>query len=217
MSAADLQIHTVVSRPFQENTYIVWHAGRSDCLVFDPGLEPELILDFLKEHHLKPAAIVLTHGHGDHIGGNAALKAAYPDAPLVIGEKDRIMLTDPVANMSAFFGFRVTSPDADRVVREGDRLEWAGVALEVLEIPGHSPGHVAYVHRGEPNLVFGGDVLFQGSVGRTDLPEGSSDQLFTGIRDKLFTLPDDTLVLPGHGPTTTVAREKATNPFVGET
>src|SRR3954464_3222951 len=95
------ELHTIVSQPFDENTYVVWRAGRTDCLVVDPGLEPDLILDFLREHGLTPAALLNTHGHADHIGGNEALKAAYPEAPLVIGENEASLLTDANANLSA--------------------------------------------------------------------------------------------------------------------
>jgi hydroxyacylglutathione hydrolase len=212
--SAPLQLQTVVSLPFEENTYIVWLPGRDDALVFDPGLQPELILEVLVEQGLRVSAIVNTHGHADHIGGNAALKEAFPAAPILIGVKDAIMLTDADANLSAPFGFPVTSPPADRTVVEGDTVEAAGLVLEVFDIPGHSPGHVVYVLRAQPTLVFGGDVLFRGSIGRTDFPGGSHPLLLRGIREKLFTLPDDTVVYSGHGPVTTVGHEKRTNPFL---
>jgi glyoxylase-like metal-dependent hydrolase (beta-lactamase superfamily II) len=208
-----LQIRTIVSLPFEENTYVVWLPGRTDALVIDPGLEPELILDFLREEQLTAAAILNTHGHGDHIGGNAALKEAFPQAPLLIGIKEEPLLNDTLANMSAPFGVPITSPPADRLLREGDLVEAAGLCLEVLEVPGHSPGHVIYLYRNNPCLVFGGDVLFRGSVGRTDFPGSDGQLLFDGIRAKLFTLPGDTVVYPGHGPVTTIAHEKRTNPF----
>ncbi|HZZ81376.1 MAG TPA: MBL fold metallo-hydrolase [Gemmataceae bacterium] len=211
----DLQIHTIVSMPFEENTYIVWREERRDALVVDPGLEPDLILAFLDERALEVAAILDTHGHADHIGGNEALKARYPGAPLIIGAGDAPMLTDANLNLSAPFGLPIVSPPADRVVNEGDVLEFAGICLEVREIPGHSPGHVVFViEERAPNLVLGGDVLFRGSVGRCDFPGGSMDQLASGIREKLYTLADDTVVYPGHGPVTTVGHEKRTNPFV---
>lgn len=200
--------------PFDENTYIVWQTGRDDVLVIDPGLEPELILEFLRERNLRPAAILNTHGHADHIAGNAAMKDAYPDAPLIIGKNEAQLLTDPVANLSARFDFSIISPNADQLVSEGDVVEAAGLRLEVLDIPGHSPGHVVFVHRDTPCRVFGGDVLFRGSVGRTDFPGGSMDQLTTGIQTKLFKLPADTVVYPGHGPVTTVGKEMGDNPFV---
>jgi hydroxyacylglutathione hydrolase len=211
-----LQIRTVVSMPFEENTYVVWQPGRTDVIVIDPGLEPDLILDLLRDEGLTVAAILNTHGHADHIGGNAAVKEAFPTAPLLIGENDAIMLTDADANLSAPFGMPITSPPADRTVVEGDTVELAGIALEVLDVPGHSPGHVVFVHRDRPITVFGGDVLFRGSVGRSDFPGGSAELLFDGIRRKLFTLPPDTVVYPGHGPVTTTGNEKRSNPFVGE-
>jgi hydroxyacylglutathione hydrolase len=208
------QIHTIVSLPFEENTYVVWLPGRSDAVVIDPGLEPDAILAFLEAQKLQPAALLNTHGHADHIGGNETLKQAFPAAPLLIGCNEAHLLTDAEANLSAPFGMPIVSPPADTLLNEGDVIEFAGLRFEVLEIPGHSPGHIVLVLRGTPTIVFGGDVLFRGSVGRTDFPGGSAERLFSGIRTKLFTLPDDTVVYPGHGPVTTVGHEKRTNPFV---
>jgi hydroxyacylglutathione hydrolase len=209
-----LEIQTIVSMPFDENSYIVWQAGGSAAVVIDPGLEPELILDFLREHDLTTKAILNTHGHADHIGGNGVLKSTFPDAPLIIGMRDAVMLTDAQANLSAPFGMPITSPSADRTVNEGDIVEAAGLKFEVYEIPGHSPGHVVFVVRGSPCHVFGGDVLFRGGIGRFDFPGGSEAQLLGGIRKKLFTLPADTVVYPGHGPVTTVGHEIKTNPYL---
>jgi glyoxylase-like metal-dependent hydrolase (beta-lactamase superfamily II) len=202
--------------PYAENTYIVRHVGRRDCLVVDPGMEPDRITDALARAGVAPAVILNTHGHVDHIAGNARMKATYPDAPLIIGRGDAPMLTDPLLNLSAFgLGQPVVSPPADQTVIEGDVLEIAGITLEVLDIPGHSPGHVVFVCRQfRPIIVLGGDVLFAGSIGRTDFPGGSFDQLAEGIRMKLFTLPEDTVVYPGHGEPTTIGEERATNPFV---
>jgi hydroxyacylglutathione hydrolase len=210
----DLHIHTIVSMPFAENTYVLWLEGRTDCVVIDPGLEPDLILRFLADNQLRPSAILNTHGHADHIAGNEALKQASPEAPLVIGVGDEPLLSDTFANISAPFGFSIVSPPADRLVREGDRLDFAGLSLDVLDIPGHSPGHVVYVLAGQPTRVFGGDVLFQGGVGRTDLPGGNEDLLLDGIRRKLLMLPEETEVYPGHGETTTIGEEMRHNPYV---
>jgi glyoxylase-like metal-dependent hydrolase (beta-lactamase superfamily II) len=210
-----LNVHTIVSMPFQEITYIVWRAGRNEAIVIDPGLEPDAILAFLDERELHVAAILDTHGHADHIAGNAAMKERFPDAPLVIGRNETALLSDPDLNMSSPFGFSIVSPPADRLVGDTDIVDYAGICLNVHEIPGHSPGHVVFVARAEqPMLVFGGDVLFRGSVGRCDFPGGSLETLEAGIRTKLYTLTDDTIVYPGHGPVTTVGHEKKTNPFV---
>lgn len=208
-------ILSIRSMPFDENTYIAFVAGRSDCLVFDPGLEPDKIFATLDERSLSPAAILCTHGHSDHIAGNGALKARWPDCPLIIGVRDADKLTDPVANLSAGFGIELVSPPADQTVVEGDVLELAAMKLRVLETPGHCSGHVVFVaDEWAPTQVFGGDVLFAGGVGRTDFPDGSMADLKKSIREKMYTLPDDTIVLPGHGPPTTVGHEKRTNPFV---
>ena len=201
--------------PFQENTYIVWHDDRTDALVVDPGLEPDAILDFLDERKLQIAAILNTHGHADHIAGNETMKDRFPHAPLIIGVNEAALLTDADLNLSAPFGMAIVSPPADRLVREREVLDLAGIQLEVREIPGHSPGHVVFVVHEKPVLVLGGDVLFRGSIGRTDFPGGSFERLEAGIRTKLYTLPDDTVIYPGHGPTTTIGHEKRTNPFVG--
>ncbi len=210
-----IQIQTVVSEPFAENSYILWHEGRGDAIVIDPGFEPEPIFALLAERGLKLAAIVNTHGHVDHIAGNAAMKEAFPDAPILVGERDASFLTDSVVNMSAAYGVPVVSPPADRLLKEGDRLDFAGIALDVFDVPGHSPGHVVCVIREmTPITVMGGDVLFRGSVGRTDFPGGSFEELKSNIERVLWPLPPDTVVYPGHGPVTTIGHEKRTNPFL---
>ncbi len=145
------------------------------------------------------------------------MKEAYPEAPLLIGRNDAPLLVDPEANLSAPFGLPFTSPEADRLIDDGERLELAGFSFEAREIPGHSPGSLVFVFdEYDPPFVLGGDVLFAGSVGRVDFPGGSGKTLIAGIRARLFDLPDDTVVFPGHGPATTVGRERRTNPYAGE-
>ena len=212
----ELKYLTVTSQLFEENCYIVFREGSSACVVVDPGLEPERIISAIEEAELTPEAVLLTHGHADHIAGNATMKERWPEVPLIIGEGDAPKLLDPVANLSEGFGVGFTSPPADRTVAEGDTLEFDRVAWSVLETPGHSSGHVVFVAKeASPLLILGGDVLFAGSVGRTDFPDSDPAALFSSIREKLYPLPDDSVVLPGHGPPTTIGHEKKTNPFVG--
>lgn len=210
-------ITTVVSRPFSENTFVAWLPDRDDCLVFDPGFEPEKTWLAIQESGRTPAAILNTHGHSDHIAGNGDLKERLPDCPLMIGINEADKLTDPWRNLSAMFGGSLVSPPADRLLREGETLSLAGFELEIAEIPGHSSGHIVFIWRqGTPGIVFGGDVLFREGIGRTDFPDGSFEQLAAGIHEKLFVLPDDFVVLSGHGESTTIGHERLQNPFVGQ-
>ena len=216
MNSSELQLASIVSAAFEENAYVAQLEGRKDCLVIDPGLEPENILSYLEAQELEPAAILNTHGHIDHIGGNASLKERWPDCPLVIGHGDAAKLTDASLNLSGDVGMALTSPPADVTLRDGDTYSAAGFDLQVREIPGHTTGHVVYLWmEHDPPLVFVGDVIFAQSIGRSDFPGGDFNQLRDGIHQKLFTLPDETVLLSGHGPQTTVGREKQSNPFVG--
>lgn len=216
MAVSGYTIEPIESAPFAEVSYLAWLSGRTEAIVIDPGFDAESILETLSREGLRLVGILNTHGHVDHIAGNAAMKRAFPGAPLVIGRNEVRLLEDADANLSAPFGMPITSPPADRLLADGERFEIAGFTFEVREIPGHSPGSVVFVcDQFDPPFVFGGDVLFAGSVGRTDLG-GNTGQLLSGIRAKLFNLPDAALVLPGHGPATTVGAEKRSNPFVGE-
>jgi glyoxylase-like metal-dependent hydrolase (beta-lactamase superfamily II) len=214
---AALQTRTILSQPFGENTYLAYLDGRDDCIVIDPGLEPHRIIELLENQRLTPAAILNTHGHSDHIGGNAAMKDRWPDCPLVIGHAEADKLTDANKNLSAPFGMPLVSPAADETVAEGDVRSWAGIELEVFETPGHSIGHVTFLHKeNSPWTAFVGDVIFQGGIGRTDFPDGDWRQLAASIHKKIFAWPDDTVLLSGHGAPTTVGEEKQFNPFVGQ-
>jgi glyoxylase-like metal-dependent hydrolase (beta-lactamase superfamily II) len=207
---------TVLSHPFEQNTYILWGSGRSDCVIVDPGMEPEKIIRFLEKQKLTPAALLITHGHSDHIAGILALKQRWPDVPVVIGGSDAAKLTDPNQNLSVLFGLPLVCPPADVTVNDGDTYEAAGLRFNVLAIPGHSAGHVVYICMGQvPPIVLVGDVIFAGSIGRTDFPDGDHHALISGIRKKLFALSDDAVLLSGHGESTTVGEEKRHNPFVG--
>ncbi len=211
-----VEIATIVSAPFDENTYVARIVGRQDCVIVDPGMTPDEVIDYVEEHKLTPAALLITHAHGDHIAGNAALKQRWPECPIVIGRSEAEKLTDPVKNLSAPFGLPVISPQADVLLDDGDTYRIAGFEFDVHLIPGHSSGHIVFIWRGhQPVIVFGGDILFAGSIGRTDFPGGSFAQLAAGIDAHLFTLDDDAVVLSGHGEPTTIGQEKQHNPFVG--
>ena len=216
MKDEHIQLTTVLSIPFEENAYIAQRGGRPDCVVVDPGLEPEKILAQLEAQELTPAAILNTHGHADHIAGNGALKQRWPQCPIVISAIEAPMLTDAMLNLSGSFGMATVSPPADVTLDDGQTYSAAGFDFRVILIPGHSSGHVVYLWEDHhPPLAFVGDVIFSGSIGRTDFPGGSFPELEAGIHRELFTLADETILLPGHGPATTVAEEKRTNPFVG--
>ena len=217
MKLLDYRVEVIESAPFAENAYVLWRRGSAAAIVVDPSFDVRSIFRLIDLEKLEVAAIVNTHGHADHIAGNGAMKRAFPEVPLLIGRNDATLLTDPEANLSAKFGVPLVSPGADRLVDAGEIVELAGFSFEVREIPGHSPGSVVFVSRdSDPSFVIGGDVLFAGSVGRTDLAYGDGPLLCSGIKAKLFDLPDSTEVWPGHGPKTTIGTERRTNPFVGD-
>ena len=209
----------IVTGQLQENCHALWRDGRQEALLFDPGDEAEMILRTLAEKGLRPGAILQTHCHGDHIGAIGDIKAKFPDAPLHVHEAERTWLSNPLHNLSYFTMGPVSAPDPDVELKGGEVLTFPGLELRVIHIPGHSPGGVAYFAEdpgGGPPHVYVGDILFQGSIGRTDFPgsEGAP-ALIKGIREKLFTLPGNTIVHTGHGPDTTIAAENAHNPFCG--
>lgn len=210
-----LVIKTIVSMPFAENTYLVWLDNWKQCVVVDPGLDPESIQDCIAENELSVVAILNTHGHTDHIAGNDFMKKLLPQAPHYHRGRGC-----PDADRSGFesqpiLWHRYRQPPADQTVKEGETLHLGGMDLEILDIPGHSPGHIVFVLK-EHKIVLGGDVLFREGIGRTDFPGGSFQTLAKGIRGKLFTLDPDFVVYPGHGPVTKIGHEKKANPFVGE-
>lgn len=193
------------------NCYIVGCEETKEVAVIDPGGNARGIKRLLDEEGLKAIYIINTHGHIDHIGGNQVLKE-LTGAKILIHEKDAKMLTNSVSNFSFLMGQRVTSPPADQFIKEGDIIEIGNtVKLEVIEVPGHSPGGIA-LKTGD--IIFAGDALFYGSIGRTDFPGGSYKQLITNIKEKILCYDDNVVVYPGHGPATTVGFERKHNPFL---
>lgn len=217
MQNDSLAIETIVSEMLEENSYVVSRQGGSACCIVDPGLSPHHILAYLQKEKLEPAAILVTHAHYDHVGGVEELKRRWPDCPIVTSQREAEKMADPSGNLSAAFGLAMRAPKADRIVADKDVLTLADMTFEVREIPGHSSGHIVFLaNDASPPVVFVGDVIFAGGVGRTDFPDGDAQALFSGIREKLFALDGATVLYPGHGPSTTVAVERRTNPYVGD-
>jgi len=206
-----VRIDTVVLGPLMTNGYVLDSAGV--CWVVDPGPWPEPLLELLRRRRIRPECLLLTHGHGDHIAGLGALKAAWPDAKIVCPAADANMLSDPSANLSAEFALPLTAPPADQLVESGQVLLCGDSHWQVLDTSGHTPGGVSY-YCPEAEAVLTGDALFEGSIGRTDLPGADFDQLIGNLRRNLLPLPGETRVLPGHGPESTIGRERRSNPFL---
>jgi hydroxyacylglutathione hydrolase len=202
----------------ETNCYLLWPDGGGAAAVFDPGGDAAKIEKELKRRTLTPAAFLLTHCHFDHFGALGELKEKFPQAPIHIPALEAEWLARPTLNLSYFFGTPITGPKAEHPVQPDEVIQFAGLALRAIHVPGHSPGSMAYYAEapgGAPH-VFSGDILFCGGIGRGDLPGATGEEaIVTGIREKLFVLPDDTIVHPGHGPETTIGAEKRSNPFCG--
>jgi glyoxylase-like metal-dependent hydrolase (beta-lactamase superfamily II) len=187
----------------------------SPCWIIDPSFGPEPVIEHARERGLRPVAIVLTHAHGDHIAGVDEVLRAFPGPPLpvLLHEAEREWLSDPVKNLSFLGGMPITARGPTGTLAEGRDLELDGMRWRVLHTPGHSPGGIT-LHHEASKLAIVGDTLFAGSIGRSDFPGSDAEALEASIRRKLYTLPEDTTIYPGHGPPSTIGRERRTNPFV---
>ena len=209
-----MKINRLVLGDFQTNCYVVRaDEAATHCLIVDTGLDARDMMTFLAQHQLEPVAVILTHGHADHIVGLRDVLRDYPQAKVYIHKLDASLLADPEANLSAFAGLPFTSAPADVLLDEGDLVQEAGITFQVLHTPGHTPGGICLYAEPE-GILFAGDTLFADGVGRTDFPGGDAAQLIDSIRKRLLGLPDETAVYPGHAMRTTIGREKAHNPFL---
>jgi glyoxylase-like metal-dependent hydrolase (beta-lactamase superfamily II) len=211
------QVFSLTQNPVQENTYLVYDTGTKETIIFDPGCftpaeEKELVAT-IERLELKPVKLINTHCHFDHIFGNAFVKQRY-DLKLGIHPlEEQILTSAPMVVQLYGMPSMTPSPPPDYFINEGDTVTLGDTDFEVLFCPGHSPGSICFYNR-EEGYVIAGDVLFQRSIGRTDLPLGDHDTLIGSILTKLMPLPDETVVYPGHGPSTTIGEERRENPFI---
>lgn len=203
-------LERLVVGPFASNCYIVGCEKTGEAVVIDPGDEGNRITKLIKAKGLKVKYIINTHGHIDHIGANEAVKEAT-GAPILIHQGDAKMLQHSERISRDYFGMSVSSPPADKLLTDGEELPLGIFTIKVIHTPGHSPGGICLE---VDNILFTGDTLFALGIGRTDMPGGDMTTLLNGIKGKLFSYPDSTIVYPGHGPSTSIGQEKRGNPFL---
>lgn len=209
-----LNYKVIVVTNFAENAIVFWHSKTSEAVVVDPGGDIEKILDFIYERKLNLKQIWITHGHIDHVGGVIELKKATGAFVYGPSEEDQFWL-DNLPNQADFFGFRSVSKfKPDQYAKDGDIVKLGEFEFEVMHTPGHTPGHIVFYQK-DLNLVCAGDLIFAGSVGRTDFPQGSQEDLINSITKKLWKL-GDAEIISGHGPKSSIGRERRVNPFVAD-
>ncbi len=199
---------------YQTNCYVVTcDQDPEHCLIIDPGLGAEALIEYLQQQSLRPTLILLTHGHGDHIGGVDLVCQTFPDIKVYISKPDVPMLTSATLNLSVSMDAPSVVKQTHHLYEEGDMIEFANLDFHVIATPGHTPGGIC-LYCPQEAVLFAGDALFAGGIGRTDFHSGNHEQLVQNIQEKLLSLPPETQVFPGHGPATTIEREKNYNPFL---
>lgn len=211
-----LKIKPFVLGAWQTNCFVIHVAGSKKCWIVDAGFSPEKMIRYIDESELTPERILLTHGHVDHIAGIEPVREKWPDLPIAIHESEREFLIDPMLNLSAMLPQPITAPAAESFLNDGQKLTLDGYDFEIRHTPGHSPGGVS-LYCAVVGEAIVGDTLFAGGMGRYDFPTSDGRRLVTSIHQQLFTLPDETIIHPGHGPSTTIGREKQTNPYLAVT
>lgn len=199
-------IETIAAGPLESNCYLAGDEDTKEIFVIDPGGDYKKIKDIIDENGLKPKAVINTHGHGDHIGANKEF-----GIPVWIHRLDADFLMDPSKNLSGIMGFFLKTKPASRMLEDGDALTIGKYDIKVIHTPGHTPGSICL--KG-PGVIFTGDTLFCEGIGRTDFAYGSEDDIMRSIKEKLFTLDDDNIIYPGHGPVSTIGNEKINNPYI---
>ncbi len=195
---------------YAANCYLVYSENTKEAIVIDPGGDDDDIIARIKELGLDVKYIILTHGHGDHIAGVKGIKE-YTNAPVAIHRDDEYMLKDGAINFSSSMAMGTVELNADILLEDGDILNFGDLEAEIIHTPGHTPGGIS-IKIGDS--LFTGDTLFAGSIGRTDFPKGSYEAIMDSINNRLMKYPDETIVYPGHGPSSTIKNEKASNPYV---
>lgn len=210
------QIHTFVFNHFHQNTYLL-SDDTKECVIIDPGCffdeEKQALKDFIEKQGLKPVKILFTHCHLDHAFGARYVFTTWPGISIVANRGEEIFITEAQKHASRFGVQMEQPPLIGNFINDGDTLTFGNTTLTAIHVPGHSPGSICYYNADQAFMITG-DVIFEQSVGRTDLPGGSTEQLITGIKTKIMTLPDNTVLYPGHGNSTTVGNEKRNNPYI---